>query len=111
MSPGYTWAEVRYAAQMRQEMWTKIRKEHEMSSGTRWNDYSEKAMEREATAKQRRHMALIRANVLHLVDLKRAGHSPRQTELVIPDDGGHRSWSRMIHRDTLSLIGSPSDYD
>jgi hypothetical protein len=27
------------------------------------------------------------ASIWHLVDLKRAGHSPRQTELTIPDEG------------------------
>lgn len=30
---------------------------------------------------------LVRANIMHLVDLKRAGHSPRSTEFKIsPDD-------------------------
>lgn len=45
-----------------------------------------------------------RASIMHLVDLKRAGHSSKQTEYNVPPDGGGRvSPSRAYHG---SLIGS-----
>jgi hypothetical protein len=48
-----------------------------------------------------------RASIMHLVDLKRAGHSPRHTELSIPSDdsGLRRAW--MPPAATL-LYGSTS---
>lgn len=36
-----------------------------------------------------------RASILHLVDLKRAGHSPRFTELHIPPDAGPHGVRQM----------------
>lgn len=48
----------------------------------------------------------IAANRWHLVDLKRAGHSPRQTELRIGSDGVVRA--PALARDPLSPVGSPA---
>ena len=60
----------------------------------------------EAEASERRR--LIEANVMHLVDLKRAEYSPRMTELVNPPDvgGGLRHFPRSSA--SVSLIGSPA---
>jgi hypothetical protein len=48
-----------------------------------------------------------RASILHLLDLKRAGHSPTQTEYTVSPDGGQPR--RSFNYDyELSLIGSPA---
>jgi hypothetical protein len=46
---------------------------------------------------------LIEANVYHLVDLKRAGHSPRRTELKISVEGAGVRYSTTA---TSSYLGS-----
>lgn len=46
---------------------------------------------------------LVKANILHLVDLKRAGHSPTRTEYVITAEG---KGVRFQKADTSSYIGS-----
>jgi hypothetical protein len=53
--------------------------------------------------------AAIYANVWHLVDLKRAGHSPRQTELNVPhDDSIATAQIRAAsYGNHASLSGSP----
>lgn len=53
------------------------------------------------TKGQRDHLRW--SNIWHLVDLKRAGHSPRQTELQIGSDGAVLMQSRPP---VLSLTGS-----
>lgn len=59
----------------------------------------------EAEASERKK--LRDASIMHLVDLKRAGHSPRQTELVNPPEaGGFRHFDRSSA--SVSLIGSPA---
>lgn len=74
--------------------------------------------EREAAKKRARNQAsknytpqewqddrrkLVEANVMHLVDLKRAGHSPRRTELKITVEGAGRRYSTAA---TSSYLGS-----
>jgi hypothetical protein len=46
---------------------------------------------------------LVRANILHLVDLKRAGHSPTRTEYVISAEG---KGVRYATTPTSSYLGS-----
>jgi hypothetical protein len=46
-----------------------------------------------------------RASIMHLVDLKRAGHSPTQTELTISSERPLAARSYIHHG---SLIGSPA---
>lgn len=46
---------------------------------------------------------LIHANILHLIDLKRAGHSPKRTEYIITAEG---KGVRYRMADTSSYIGS-----
>lgn len=50
--------------------------------------------------------ALIKASVWHLIDLKRAGHSPRRTELVLAVDGALPQ--RFSTAAASSSCGSPA---
>lgn len=47
---------------------------------------------------------MIRASVFHLIDLKRAGHSPTRTELSIASGDRVRHFSRAAER--ASYVGS-----
>jgi hypothetical protein len=47
-----------------------------------------------------------RASIMHLVDLKRAGHSAKQTEYTVAPDGGSRV--SPFHAHHGSLVGSPA---
>ncbi len=51
---------------------------------------------------------LSRANLLHLLDLKRAGHSPRVTELRVISDGCPVVARRILAPPRFSGCGSPS---
>jgi hypothetical protein len=48
------------------------------------------------------------AGILHLVDLKRAGHSPTRTELNIPSDDS--ALRRYTPDAIVSAVGSPSEW-
>ena len=54
-----------------------------------------------------RMVKLMRQNIMHLVDLKRAGHSPTKTEHALPPEGpGKRFYSPL---DEIGTMTSPAD--
>jgi hypothetical protein len=67
-------------------------------------DLTQRGEKVERHMRRMERLDLMRSTYLHLLDLKRAGHSPRSTELHNPSDGGAPvSFQR---EPLLSLVGS-----
>jgi DNA-binding CsgD family transcriptional regulator len=69
-------------------------------------DLTERGEQAERHLRQEDRRRLMEANIWHLVDLKRAGHSPRHTEMRNPPDTGRPV--TFLPTPRLSLYGSPS---
>ena len=78
--------------------------------GIQWGEYSEARARGGHAARKLRAMNAYRprdhraSNIWHLIDLKRAGHSPTRTELRIGGDG----LARVFYPQTVAVFSSPA---